>query len=692
MRFIDVLSAALCAFVLSACASQTRTTPTEVFIPDEAWADVQRERALSAIPNRDVTLAQSLFDEGWNPYFSFPPIDVFAGNVSSFNWRNRAWERTSLDTYLNGSPDWQNMFSLSDIPTDGAPYMPRPWRNLICQNGFSSRCMIAVTQAGFDEIRWLEVDTESGTLPQNGFDLPVARANVDWVDEDSLLVAIGTDETDTGPTGYPLTVRLLRRGESLSDARILYRGPDNADEVNLRSGRNAMGRYRIIVATAGVRVVDVQFVDPSGHVFPLDVPVDAEPMGLRGDYAMMNLLEDWVRKDTTWVAGSVIAVDLSDQQRAERVLDAAQNRWVDSFSPTVLTADSAYIGVLEHGVQSVYRAQRGRDDWQLERVIGGNEKIARLVSGDPAGSIVFATLESALNAPTLYQLEDANVVREERKGQSFFAPDDLSIERLTAKGADGVPIPFWRISGTHTTAPNNETLPTILYGYGASNFPTLPRYAADIGRLWLNQGGAYVIAQIRGGGEYGPDWYNSGYGDNRDIPLQDFIAIAEDLVARGLATPQSLGIDGTSDGGRLVAGAALLRPDLFAAAVSRDGAVYIEAGSKEGSPILAQDLDLLETAAGRELADRYWPERLFDARRGCAPMLLTSWRGDQRVPATQSRALAAKLLEAGCDTLLIERDGGNHATIDAELLANVYGYFADKLGLSPTRASPEAGN
>ncbi|MEM9263658.1 MAG: prolyl oligopeptidase family serine peptidase, partial [Pseudomonadota bacterium] len=362
------------------------------------------------------------------------------------------------------------------------------------------------------------------------------------------------------------------------------------------------------------------------------------------------------------------------------------------FYPTVLTADSAYIGVLENGVQSVYRAQRGRDDWQLERVLGGNEKIARLVSGDPAGSTVFATLESALNAPTLYQLEDANVVREERKGQSFFAPDDLSIERLTARGADGVPIPYWRISGTHQATLNNETPPTILYGYGASNFPTLPRYAADIGRLWLNQGGAYVIAQIRGGGEYGPDWYNSGYGDNRDIPLRDFIAIAEDLVARGLATPQSLGIDGTSDGGRLVAGAALLRPDLFAAAVSRDGAVYIEAGSKEGSPILAQDLDLLETAAGRELADRYWPERLFDVQRGCAPMLLTSWRGDQRVPATQSRALAAKLLEAGCDTLLIERDGGNHATIDAELLANVYGYFADKLGLSPTGTSPEAGN
>ncbi|MEL6692825.1 MAG: prolyl oligopeptidase family serine peptidase, partial [Pseudomonadota bacterium] len=392
-------------------------------------------------------------------------------------------------------------------------------------------------------------------------------------------------------------------------------------------------------------------------------------------------LEDWGEGDRTWPAGSVIAVDLQTLDDPTLVLDANQAKWVNSSWPSQFTPDAIYMAVLENGAQSIYRAQRGSDGWALARVLGDGEVITQLVSGDPAGTTVFATLESALSEPTLLQIQDGQVLREARQGRSYFSTDSLKVDRLTATGADGVEIPYWRISDPNRPSDKGQTPPTILYGYGASNSPTLPEYNAEAGRLWINRGGAYVVAQVRGGGEYGPNWYNNGYGDGRDVPLQDFIAIAEDLVERDLASPQSLGLDGTSDGGRLVAGAALLRPDLFAAVVSRDGAVFVEAGIQGGSPILADDLDLLKTRAGRRLADRYWPDRLFDTARGCAPMLLTSWRGDQRVPATQSRALAAKLLEAGCDVLLIEREGGNHATTDAELLASVYGYFADRLGL-----------
>ena len=675
--------------MLSACAGPQTMKSTAPFIPDVAWADAQTERALAAIPERDLALAQSLFDEGWNPYYSFPLFEVFADEVSVFNWRNRAWERTYLESYINGDADWQDMFSLSEITGDGTPYWPRPWVNLICRNGFSGRCMIAVTQAGFDEIKWLEVDTETGSIPENGFDLPAARSSVDWMDDDSLLAAIGTAESDTGPTGYPLTVRLLRRGEGLSEATVIYQAPASADSVNVSIGRNAESQYRIVTASEGARVIEVKFVHPDGHLIALDIPVDVVPLGVQGEYAIIALLEDWIESDTAWLAGSVIAVNLQAQDEPELVLDASQAQWVNASWPSLFTPDSIYMAILENGAQSIYRAQRGPDAWRLDRVLGDGKKIAQLVTGDPAGVTVFATLQSALNEPALLQIQDGEVVRETRKSRSYFSTDGLKVDRLTATGSDGAAIPYWRISGSTQSTDKDLTIPTILYGYGASNSPTLPEYNAEAGRLWINRGGAYVVAQVRGGGEYGPNWHNDGYGDNRDVPLQDFIAIAEDLTARGLATPQSLGLDGTSDGGRLVAGAALLRPDLFAAVVSRDGAVYVEAGVEGGSPILANDLDLLDTRKGRLLADRYWPDRLLDAERGCAPMLLTSWRGDQRVPATQSRALTAKLLEANCDVLLIEREGGNHATTDAELLASVYGYFSDRLGLGAATEANE---
>ncbi|MEM1106455.1 MAG: prolyl oligopeptidase family serine peptidase [Pseudomonadota bacterium] len=680
MRF---LSLTLCAVPLAACTSSPLNEPAGVEIPSQAWADGQTERALAAIPRRDVQLAQSLFDEGWSPYFSFPLTEVFGGEVGVFNWQSRAWERSSLEAYVDGAPVWEAMFSLADVPSDGASYWPRPWVNLICQNGFSSRCMVAITKAGFDEIRWLEVDTKTGVVPDNAFDLPVGRATVDWAGEDTLLVAIGTDDTDTGSTGYPLTVRRLRRGEDLSEAEIIYRGPENADEVNLRTNRSADSNYSIIVATQGVRAIDVQFVGPGDELIPLDVPVDAAPLGLFGDFAIIGLLEDWVEGARVWPAGSVIAIHLKTSARPELVLDAAQGRWVNTAYPPTFTSESVYLPVMENGVQSIYRARRSEEKWQLDRVGGGGERIARLTSGDPAGAAIFATVETALSAPTLLQIEGGEVVGEVDQSPAFFSTAGLNVERFTAKGAGGVEIPYWRISGANETAPSDLPAATILHGYGASNVPTFPEYNAEIGRLWLNRGGAYVVAQIRGGGEYGSNWYNAGYGENRGVPVRDFIAVAEDLIARGLASADRLGIDGTSDGGRLVAGAALLRPDLFAAAVSRDGAVYAQAGSSEGSPIIAQDLDMLTTPAGRALADQYWPDRVFSQERGCAPLLLTSWRGDQRVPATQSRAFAAKLLDANCDVLLIERDGGNHATIDAQLLASVYGYFSDRLALSP---------
>lgn len=664
------------------CSGPQSADTSEPFIPNETWADAQLERALSDIPNRDVPLAQSLFDEGWNPYYSFPQFDVFAGEVSLFNWRSRAWQRTNLNSYLDGDATWQDMFSLSNLPSDGTPYWPRPWVNLICNSGFSGRCMIAVTQAGFDEIKWVEIDAETGRLPEDGFNLPAARASVDWMDDNRLLVAIGTNDKDTGPTGYPLTVRVLQRGESLSDAEVVYRAPETADAVNVNTGRSADTGFRIVTSSEGARVVDVKFIHPDGYLIPLDIPVDVVPLGVHGQNAIIALLEDWAKGDVTWQAGSVIAFDLQDQKEPELLLDASTDRWVNSSWPSLFTPESIYMAVLENGAQSIYQARRASGSWQLDRVLGDGQRIAQLVTGDPAGTSVFATIQTALDEPSLLQIQNGEVVQEVRKSRSYFAIGGLEVERLTAKATDGVEIPYWRISDSTRTPGISRPPPTILYGYGASNSPTLPEYNAEAGRLWIKKGGAYVVAQVRGGGEYGPNWHNDGYGDNRDVPLQDFIAIAEDLVARGLARPQSLGLDGTSDGGRLVAGAALLRPDLFAAVVSRDGAVYVEAGFEGGSPILANDLDLLNTKEGRQLADRYWPDRLLDEERGCAPMLLTSWRGDQRVPVTQSRAFAAKLLEADCDVLLIEREGGNHATTDAELLASVYGYFSDRLGLA----------
>lgn len=676
----------LTCFALGFDQLASATEPTDVFVPDEAWADEQSTKAFEAIPNRNLEMASSLFDDGWSPFFGFPPIAIFNDQVAAFDWSSGSWRRSSLQSYLAGSPNWETMFSLSSVPSSDRPFSPRPWSNLACQSGFSGRCLIAVTQGGFDKVRWIEIDASTGEIPEEAFDLPSARSSVAWVDRDTILVAIGLDETDTGATGYPLTVRIVRRGDNIATSPVIYRAGDGVGFVSVYSIGSAGNGYAIISATEGTRNVDTQFVDRSGALQPSRIPVAADALGILGKHALFSLLEDWEHatdaEQEILKAGSVVAIDLTDVSSPELVMAASQEIWASgltSNAAALFTKEAAYISTLEGGVRSVLRASRTEEGWGLERVLGDGKAIVSLVSADAAGDAVLASSETALSAPVLFELRGSSVVGEVRQSRSFFASDGLEIERFSAIAKDGTPIPYWRIGSP--IKPDASAPPTILHAYGASNVPLLPEYAGDVGRMWLEAGGTYVYAQIRGGGEYGANWYNSGHGENRAVPLQDFVAVARDLVARGLASPESLGADGTSDGGRLVSGAALLRPDLFAAVVSRDGSVYPEASNSQGSPILAQDLAKLETPEGRALARAYWPDRLLDPARGCAPTLFTTWRGDQRVSAQESRALVEKMQKAGCDALLVERLGGDHGTIDAELIALIYGFFGQRLGL-----------
>lgn len=222
-----------------------------------------------------------------------------------------------------------------------------------------------------------------------------------------------------------------------------------------------------------------------------------------------------------------------------------------------------------------------------------------------------------------------------------------------------------------------------MHAYGSSNVPLLPSYRADFGKLWLERGGTYVIAQVRGGGEYGPAWHEAGADRRSGQPVEDVIAVAQALIARGTTTATQLGLYGLSAGGGLVSSAATIRPELFAGVVSQDGAVYPEAAAKSaGSPVRQQQLALLADEAGRRIADSYWPARAFSRERGCPKLLLTSWRGDQRVPAAESRALAARHQAAGCRTLLFEQSGGDHGATSPEQLGIMFGYSADRLGLA----------
>lgn len=679
------LLVALCFF------APLRASPA-VAVPDEAWADTLRLEAQTAAPLRVEfeQRARTLTEAGWNPFFAFPQIDIRDGYVTSLDWATRSWRKAELAGYLAGEPRWTPVFALSTLNAGGnSNFGPRPWNNLNCLDGAAFRCLIAISESGFDKIRWLEVDGNSQSVPGDAFDLPAARSSVAWLARDEVLAASDFRDGRTSATGHPLSVRLWRRGQPIEAAPIIFQADADADMVAVDSYQSGNGRIGIVQVYQGVRPTKLFVVGDDRRAQGLGLPPGSSAHGVVRGQLIVSLVEDWVNGGDSWPAGSLVSFDLArlaqGQIQPETLFRSGGGRSLEisGTSTTVLASgDAVYLAILEGGTRTLHRANLAGSNWAIEPVMADRSKVARLVAADPAGGVVLASVESMVEPPSLYRVEGNRPVLL-RQSPAFFEAGGFTIRRYTARAGDGARIPYWVVRRAGTRRP----VPAILHGYGASNVPLLPGYAADVGRLLLERGGAYAIAQVRGGGEFGPQWSRAGQGSNRGRSVTDFVAVAEDMIARRITEARSLGIDGQSDGGRLVAAAAMLRPDLFAAAVSRDGAVFPEAlAGVGGSPIFAEDMRLLESEEGRAIADSYWPSRMFDRSRACPNLLLTSWRGDQRVPALQSRALAGMLRAGGCDVLLYEQAGGGHSTLSPEMLGMVYGFFAQRLGLGPPAA------
>ena len=409
------------------------------------------------------------------------------------------------------------------------------------------------------------------------------------------------------------------------------------------------------------------------------------PQGAAAGQLAILLTQEWSFGAGSYPPGSLLSFDLNTiatgRQPEPEVIylpQAGQGLGSAKTSRAVLPTNQAfYFTVLRKGGQAVFRATRSDRNWQALPVLEQKGGVASLIAADPGGEAVLGAVEDPVSAPALYRLNGAAPLLIKR-APSYFDAAGLVVEQNFARSNDGTPVPYWLVRDEVAKGPQ----PTIVHAYGASGIPLLPGYNAEVGRLWLARGGAYVIAQVRGGGEFGPAWAKAGSALRSGQTVDDLLAVAQELIANRDATPATLGLFGRSAGGALVASAATLRPDLFAAVVSQDGAVAPEvAQDLAGSPVLEAQRRLLETKPGRRLADRYWPTRAFSRERGCPRLLLTSWRGDQRVPAEQSRALAAQHQSAGCPTLLFEQPAGDHGVTSPQMLGVTYGFFSDRLGL-----------
>ncbi|MDY6925447.1 MAG: prolyl oligopeptidase family serine peptidase, partial [Pseudomonadota bacterium] len=537
-----------------------------------------------------------------------------------------------------------------------------------------TRCLISLSDGGKDAVTVREFDIPSKSFVDGGFVLPEGKHRIEWLDRDTLLVATDFGEETLTESGYPFIVKSLTRGRTLAQATEVYRGEqgDGGYGVSPAVYRDKDGRIEAVLFHRPLdtfRAETWRWVD--GETVRLNLPERVGVSGTMGERLILSLDQDWTVAGRTLPAGALVAARL-DQLSGEGEAEAAvvfapgERQSIDSVQ---VMSDSLLAVVSDNVVGTLKRFTPGADGWRAADLAVPANSAVGLGDRSKSRGQVFVSTQGFLTPPTL-SLADVPTatITELRAAPAKFDASTHVVEQFEATSSDGTRIPYF------VTRPRDMAMdgsaPAILFGYGGFQVSFPPAYKPEMGRLWLENGGVFVQANIRGGGEFGPEWHQSVLKENRQLAFDDFAAVARDLHRRGISSPRRTGIYGRSNGGVLTSVSITQHPELFNAAV-------IE------SPLIDM-LRYHELPAGASWIGEYGDPRIpeeaaFIARYSAYQQLrpeaeyprvyITTNTRDDRVHPGHARKFAARLGAQGHDHLYYEETSGGHSN-DADPVAN----------------------
>ena len=605
------------------------------------------------------------------------------------------WRRTSLGSYRSTAPEWETLIDLDALSeTEGKDWV---WKGADCLPPDETRCLISLSDGGKDAVVVREFDTTTKAFVDGGFSLPEGKHRIEWLDQDTLLVA-----TDFGPgtlteSGYPFVVKSLGRGQTLEQATEIFRGAptDGGYGVSPRAFRNGDGVLQAVVVSRPLDTFRGEnwLVEPSGTT-KLELPDKVTLHGMIDKRLVFTPDQDWTRRGNTRTAGSLLAVSLNVLRPAASNGDIYASTEADTvIVPTarqsiedVTVLDEKVVVTLYDNVTGSVVAfnNNGTQPWTRTVLPAAENAAVHLGSSSRKSGRVFYTFEGFLTPQTL-ALSDlvantADVIR--RAPARFDASKDV-VEQFEATSSDGVKIPYFVVRPKD--APLDGSTPTIMFGYGGFQIAFPPAYKPEMGKLWLENGGAFVIANIRGGGEFGPSWHDAVLRENRQLAFDDFAAVGRDLEDRKITSPRRLGIYGRSNGGVLTSVSITQHPELFNAAVIESPLIDmlryqdLPAGAswigEYGDPRVPADAAFIARYSGYQ---NLRPEARYPR------VYITTNTRDDRVHPGHARKFAARLGDMGYDHLYYEETSGGHSN-DADPVANArrwarhYTYLSQQL-------------
>ena len=573
------------------------------------------------------------------------------------------WRRTTLDEYRKGEPAWEILLDVDSLAeTEGENWV---WQGAtVLRPGGYRHALVQLSRGGADASVVREFDLERLSFVADGFYLPEAKTDVGWIDADTIYVG-----TDFGPgslttSGYPRLAKEWRRGTPLDAAEMVYEGKQ--EDVGVGAFHDPTeGFERDFVS----RMIDffrseLYLRRDGGDLVKVDVPEDAN-VDIHREWLLIRTRSPWQVGSVTYPAGALLASRFDAYLAGERDLTVL-------FEPDPHTSLSYFAWARDHLLLGMLRDVRSMlavltpadGTWVRGELPGVPENSqVDVVETDPYDSNEYMLYSSGFTQPgTLGYGHVGGDSEPLKQAPSFFDASPMSVRQFFAGSADGTQVPYFVVSSADGPAP------TLLTGYGGFEISLTPSYSGVVGRGWLARGGTYVVANLRGGGEYGPQWHTSATKEHRHFVYEDFAAVAKDLVERGITTPDRLGIEGGSNGGLLM-GVMLTRyPELFAAIVAEvpllDMRRYHELLA--GASWMAEYGDPREQAEW-EYMRPYSPYQNVSADAAYPPVLLVTSTRDDRVHPGHARKMAALLAELGHEVSYYENtEGGHGAATDNE--------------------------
>lgn len=579
-------------------------------------------------------------------------------------WRDKehergVWRRTTLDQYRLAQPNWEILLDLDKLAE--AENENWVWHSASMLKPTFDRAIIDLSRGGADATVSREFDLKTLTFVSDGFQRAEAKGGLRWIDRDHVFVYTDFGAGSMTTSGYPRQVKLWHRGQTLQQAEMVYQG--QPEDMYIAAYHDDTPGYErnFVSRTLAFYNDELYLRSDQNQLTKIDVPNSVNKSVFR-DYLLLELREPWEVAGKRYLPGSLLVANLDGFLKGDRQLEVlfepTDRSSLASFAPT---KDYILLNVLEDVKNRIYVLKRHNDGWRSSPLRGTPEIGTIEVSAVDADESNDYWLSSSdfITPNTLFYGQVDGDIEQLKQLPAQFEASNLAVTQHFATSRDGTQIPYFMVAPKDLKL--NGTNPTLLYGYGGFEISLTPMYNPAMGRGWCGQGGVYVVANIRGGGEYGPKWHQSALKQNRLRAYEDFAAVAKDLVARGVTTPERLGIQGGSNGGLLVGNMVASYPDLFSAAVCQVPLLDMRrfhlllAGAswtaEYGNPDSPGEWDFIKTYSPYQMiqTDKKYPAVLF----------MTSTR-DDRVHPGHARKMMALMEAQGHDVSYYENIEGGH--------------------------------